>query len=167
MLDNNLHTVWDAYHIDYTYIHTDKESTFTIDHCLVNSMIYDICVAGEVHHQYSYGIFHSPVYMCINVDNIHVSVYHDEVFNPKLAWYKANQNDINIYKQKIAESVSILSVLACIQNCSDKCCHSVSHRVDVSQHYDKLVDIMVSASEHISHTCKPNENTHLPRWTTM
>ncbi len=53
-------------------------------------------------------------YMCLNVDNIPVSVYHDDVFNPKLAWYKANQDDINIYKQKIAKSVSVLSVPACI-----------------------------------------------------
>ncbi len=74
-------------------------------------MIYDICVAGEVHH---HGIFHSPVYMYINVDNISVSIYHDHVFNPKLVLYKANQNDINIYKQEIAESVSVLSVPACI-----------------------------------------------------
>ncbi len=69
--------------------------------------------------------------MCINVDNIPVSVYHDDVFNPKLARNKANQNDINIYKQTIAESVSVLSVPACIQNCSDKCCHTVSHRVGI------------------------------------
>ncbi len=58
--------------------------------------------------------------MCINVEDIHVSVYHDEVFNPKLAWYKANQYDINLCKQNIAESVSVLSVPAYIQNCSDK-----------------------------------------------
>ncbi len=50
-------------------------------------MMYDICVAGEIHHQYSDGIFHSPVYMHINVDNIPVPVYHDKVFNSKLAWY--------------------------------------------------------------------------------
>ncbi len=42
MIDNNLHNVWDAYPLDYTYIHTDNENTFTIDNCLVNSMIYDI-----------------------------------------------------------------------------------------------------------------------------
>ncbi len=42
MIDNNLHNVSDVYPIDYTYIHTDKESTSTIDHFLVNSMIYDI-----------------------------------------------------------------------------------------------------------------------------
>ncbi len=72
MIDNNLHNIWDAYPIDYTYIHTDKESTSTIyiGHVLVNSMIYDIYVAGEVHHQYSDGVFHSRVYMCINVDSI-------------------------------------------------------------------------------------------------
>ncbi len=84
----------------------------------------------------------------------------------QLRYRSTNQNDINIYKQNIAESVSVLWVLACIQNCSDKCCHSVSHRADISQHYDKLVDIMVLASEHIPHTCKPNENTCVPGWTT-
>ncbi len=55
MIDNNLHNVWDAYLIDYTYIHTDNESTSIIDHLLVNSMIYYIYVAGEVYHQYSDG----------------------------------------------------------------------------------------------------------------
>ncbi len=69
-------------------------------------------------------------------------------------------------KKTIAESVSVLSVPACIQNCSDKCCHCVSHRADISQHYNKLVDIMVSATEHIPRTCKPNENTCVPGWTT-
>ncbi len=63
-------------------------------------------------------------------------------------------------------AVSVLAVPAFIQNCSDKCCHSVSHRADISQHYDKLVDIMISASEHIPHTCKPNENTRVPGWIT-
>ncbi len=53
-----------------------------------------ICICSTT--QYSNGIFHSPVYMCINVNNIPVSVYHDKLFNPKLAWYKANHNDINL-----------------------------------------------------------------------
>ncbi len=80
--------------------------------------------------------------------------------NPKLAWYKANQNDINIYKHKY---VNVLLFPAYIENC----CHSVSHRADISQRYDKLVDIMVSASEHMSRTRKPNEKTPLPGWTTF
>ncbi len=58
--------------ITLTFIQTRKAPL------LLTFLIYDICVAGENHHQYSDSIFHSIVYMCINVDNIPVSVYHDE-----------------------------------------------------------------------------------------
>ncbi len=70
------------------------------------------------------------------------------------------QVDSAVQKPKPLSCVSLKA--ACIQNCYDKCCHSVSHRVDISQHYDKLGDIMGSASEHIPHTFKPNEITRVP-----
>ncbi len=49
-VDNNLCVLWDKYHVDYTYLHTDQFSTSTIDHFIMTNNIYNVCSEG--HHLY-------------------------------------------------------------------------------------------------------------------
>ncbi len=40
--DNNLGVLWDKYHVDYTYFHTDQFSTSTINHFIMTNNIYNV-----------------------------------------------------------------------------------------------------------------------------
>ncbi len=165
LASGDLHSVWDHNPIDYTYMHTDKESTSTIDHFLLNNVLQDLCISSGVNHCFSDGIFHSPIFVHLNVDKIPVEPTREETFTPRLAWYKASQNDIELYKHKMGHALSDIHVPDCVNNCSDNRCQNESHKRDIETYYDVLVNVMISASDHIPRTCKPEDNTRVPGWT--
>ncbi len=128
-------------------------------------MLKDVCTAAGVDHQYSDGIFHSPVYAYLDVGNLPSYITDESMFVPKLAWCKASENDIDMYKNNVETALGELEIPECINNCTDKFCALDTHRADINSHYDKLLNIMMTACDHIPRTCKPEDNTRIPGWT--
>ena len=166
IVQNNLFTLWNNFPVDYTYIHTDKESKSTIDHFIVNVVMADVCTAGGVDHQYSDGIFHSPAYIHLDVGNIPMYEQNNDTFVPKVAWYKASQNDIDTYKYNFENALKNLNTPTCITDCTDQCCALIPHKDDISKYYNDVISLMISAGKHLPRTCKPEDSTRVPGWTT-
>ncbi len=95
VVENHLCIMWNNLSVDYTYIHTDKESSSTIDLFLVNGAIINLCTVGGVNHIYSDGIFHSPAFIHLDIGSMPVYIQDRHNFIPKVAWYKASQCDID------------------------------------------------------------------------
>ena len=50
MRNHRLQSLWDHFHVDHTYRHTDGISTSTIDHFMVSNSVYNECdITGVVH----------------------------------------------------------------------------------------------------------------------
>ncbi len=86
-------------------------------------------------------------------------------FIPKVAWYKASHCDIDTYKYNLQHELENLTVPVCINECTNSCCESLSHQEDINKYYDSLLDVLMSAGEHLPKTCKPYDNTRVPGWT--
>ncbi len=114
--------MWKNISVDYTYIHTDKENSSTIDHFLVNEAIINLCTVGGVNHIYSDGIFHSPAFINLDIRSMPVYIQDRNNFIPKVAWYKASQCDIDTYKYNLQHELQNLTVLKSIYKL-----HLVSH----------------------------------------
>jgi len=166
MVEKGLCTIWNNYPVDYTYVHTDKESVSTIDHFIVNRDVLNLCAAAGVDHQYSDGIFHSPIYAHLNLGSIDKIEQTRDSFIPKIAWYKASKQDIDRYKVHIDNKLKSYFVPPSISNCTDECCESVTHKDDILLFYDLLIDLMMDAGKHLPKTCKPEDNSRIPGWST-
>ncbi len=141
-----------------------------IDHFLVNEAIINLCTVGGVNHIYSDGIysdgiFHSPAFVHLDISSMPVYIQDRNNFIPKVAWYKTSQCDIDTYKYNLQHELENLTVPACINKCTDSCCESFSHKEDINKYYDTLLNVLISAGEHLPKTCKPDDSTCVPGWT--
>ncbi len=155
--------MWNQFSVDYTYIHTDKESSLIIDHFLVNETIINLCTVGGVNHIYSDRIFHSTAFLHLDIGCIPVYIQDRNNFIPKVAWYAASHCDT--YKYNLQHELKHLTVPVCINECTDSCCESLSHKEDINKYYDTLLNVLISAGEHLPKTCKPDDSTRVPGWT--
>ncbi len=122
LVENHLCMMWNKVSVDYTYIHTDKESSSTIDHFPVNEAIINLCTIDGVNHIYSDGIFHSPAFIHLDIGSMSVYIQDRNNFIPKVAWYKASRCDIDTYKYNLQHELQNLTVLKLIYKL-----HLVSH----------------------------------------
>ncbi len=54
-------------------------------------------------------------------------------FIPKVAWYKASQCDIDTHKYNLQHELENVTVPACINECTDSCCESLSQKEDINK----------------------------------
>ncbi len=112
----------------------------------MNETIINLCTVDSVNHIDSDGFFHSPAFIHLDISSMPVYIHDRNNFIPKVAWYKASQCDIDTCKYNLQHKLENLTVPACINECTDSCCESLSHKEDINKYYDTLLNVLISAS---------------------
>ena len=147
----SLHSVWERHPVSYTHIHTDLKSTSTLDHFIVNERLLSVISDCGVLHLGDNLSRHSPIMLKLDLGSLpkcHRVKSSPSVRRP--AWYKATQEDKNLYTQELGRRLSLLEVPEYL-DCSNPCCTELDH----SQQRDNFVIDLMSTVIETSHATIP------------
>ncbi len=164
--ERGLSIMWNTFPVDFTYMHTDKTNSSIIDHFLVSGDLVSLCPTGGVDHSLDDGIFHSPIFLHVDIGDIPCRTTPENVFIPRMAWYKASAVDINRYRTQLEQELAHVVVPDCVLYCDDWCCVNHTHSEQIREYYSAILNAMLQSSDHIPKTCKPEVNKRVPGWNT-
>ena len=102
--------VWDKYPISYTHIHTDYKSTSTLDRFFVNERLLGCVVDADVVHLGDNPSRHSPIMMKLDIGKIPALSVLPEKVPKRPAWYKANQEHLDMYTNVLDSKITAIPV---------------------------------------------------------
>ena len=147
----NLHSVWEKHPVDYTHIHTDFVSTSTLDHFVCNEALLEHVTQAGAMHLGDNPSRHSPIMLRLDLGQIQAR---QSVVPPprprRPAWYKAGQEELHDYTEKLYERVEEMEVPASLL-CRDPHCQSELHK----QERDKCMLDVLSALCDTASECIP------------
>ena len=146
----NLTSLWEHHTIDYTHMHTDHTSVSTIDHFLVNERLLDLVKdCGPVHLGDNLSR-HSPIMVKFDLGSLPAAGKSAAVRPRRPAWYKASEEQQELYKCDLARRLGEVRVPACLE-CTDLKCRDDEH----SAARDWMVLDMMGAVVEASHATIP------------
>ena len=149
--DFNLFTCIDLPYatVPFTYINHNN-STSKIDHFLATDSLKDKVSNCSIidNHLYS---DHVPICIEFNINVTHVQ---EEIrpYTTKQAWYKASEQDLSIYKDRLDELLTDITVDDSLLHCRDMFC--LKHKEKISELYSTVITSCINASDHIPTTSK-------------
>ena len=162
---NKMLKAWDAYPVDYTYLHTDHVSTSVIDHFMFseNIQLSNACTLHSADNMSN----HSAI--CIEVVNIELSadkpmLTSSESSVSKLAWYKASQKNLLDYKQCLSTALLSIQLPTSVLQCSDVLCTCEHHKKEIDLYCNKIINCIEEASLCIPRTCPTGRKSRTPGW---
>ena len=164
MNDQNIVSAWSKFTVDYTYMHNDGIHTSTIDHFLLSKHIMDKCQEGGVIHSIDNMSNHSVVYIDVNVGQFEHMTADKQKHIPKLAWYKACDQDIEQYKHNLDTLLENNKCSDVLVQCNDVLCQSTKHRELIDTNLETLMNMLCNSSAHIPNTCPANKSKIISGW---
>ncbi len=129
MNNHDLQSLWNMFNVDYTYRHTDRVSTSTIEHFIVSNRGFNKCCSGRVTHRVDNTSNHSVINMFLEMDTfVPHNVECEKTVSSKIAWYKASSHDINFYKCNINSKMPDEILSENTSNCGNTLCDSEDHK---------------------------------------
>ena len=146
-----LKSVWNKFNVDYTHIHTDQRSVSTIDHFFVNQRLLDCVIdAGAMHFGDNLSR-HSPIMIKLKIPKLTEKVQTpNNIEFRRPAWYKANQDEKNLYRAALSKNLANLQLPESIHCCSTNCDSS-----DHTKERDRLLLDIVSCVNETSYKYIP------------
>ena len=145
-----LSSCWENFPVDFTHVHTDFKSTSTLDHFILNSRLLNSVVDCGVMHIGDNPSKHIPIMLKLNLGNIPKREDSKGVRAKKPAWYKADQNQRDMFTSDLDVRLSSLNTPDSLQ-CCDPLCQDPSHSEERDSH---VLDIQTSVIES-THSCIP------------
>ena len=144
-------SVWEKFPVDFTHLHTDMKSTSTLDHFLLNQNLLDKVVDAAPVHLGDNVSRHSPIMLKVLLPSISARSQQPSPTKPRSpAWYKASQEQKDLYCSLLQEKLSDLTPPPSL-SCSDATCQNISHSEERDKH---VLDILCSVVE-TSYECIP------------
>lgn len=136
--ENNLIPIWTKFSCDFTYSQNQirngrSRTTFsTIDHFIVNENLLNSCVEGCPLHIAENMSNHEIIFLKITIQNLEIpSVERIDDPQPKPAWHKAKQENLNNFKNEFQTSLSDISVPHESFCCRDLHCKRKEHIISL------------------------------------
>ena len=145
-----LASAWDNFPVDYTHIHTDFKSTSTLDHFILNQRLMNTVIDCGVMHLGDNPSRHSPIILKLDLGSIPKREVSKEARGKKPAWYKADQNQKDLFTSDLYDRLSNLSLPDSL-HCSNPQCQDSAHSEERDSH---VLDILIALIE-ASHNCIP------------
>ena len=146
-----LTSVWEKHPVSYTHIHTDQKSTSTLDHFMVNERLLSVISDSGVLHLGDNLSRHSPIMLKLNLGALPSCPKSKPVKNTsRPAWYKASQEDKNLYTEELDRKLSSLGSPDSL-TCSNPLCTNAEH----SRERDSFVLDLMSTVIETSHATIP------------
>ena len=146
----DLVSVWDRFPVNYTHIHTDYQSTSTLDHFLVNERLLSVITDAGVMHLGDNLSRHSPILLKLAIEDIPMKKFVKGMTERRPAWYKAEQENKDQYTQDLSDHLAEL-VPPDSMLCSDPMCKEQTH----SDERDSFVLDLMSSVIEVSHSAIP------------
>ena len=142
-----LKSVWESYPIDFTYMHTDHRSNSILDNFYVDEALLPLLLDAGPLHLGDNPSGHSPIMISLRVPSIPSrSKVVEEVAVPRrLAWEKAETEDIVRFKAALQDQLDRLEEPACLM-CTNVKCEDQQHSDDRDLYVTKVVQAWVEAS---------------------
>ena len=148
--------------VDYTFESMANRSRSLIDHMLISNNCKDVVSAHFTIDDIENASDHLAVGTHVNIDCEYFN-NSAEVNNVKrTAWYKANINDINLYKIELDNLLEKISLSNDCVMCRNFWCHE--HTQEIEQLYKEIVNACTSASKVIPSTGKGSCKQAVPGW---
>ena len=172
LLRAGLVSVWEKFPVDFTHLHTDNKSTSILDNFFVNERLLQFVESAAPVHLGDNLSRHSPIILSLRLDDIPRtrSSLDEKVEQPRrLAWKKAEPEQVGAYSAKLLENLRELEPPASIQ-CLNVKCSNPAH----SKERDRFVLDVMSAVIEASHSTiallpqpqsnKSHQQPRLPGW---
>ena len=116
-------SLWSAYPVDHTHVHTDYSSTSVLDHFFVSERLLMLVEECRVLHRGDNMSRHSPILLKLRVGDIPTKKTVTSFVPGKPAWHKATEEIVGEYKanmQKRLEERPLPEALSCVDpQCGD------------------------------------------------
>ena len=144
--------------VQYTYINPN-DVTSKIDHFFVTESVRSLTLECSIIDNDLYSD-HVPLYLKFHIDVLHVPEQ-KQPFTAKQAWHKASEQDVNLYKDRLDDLLSIIQVDDEMLHCRDvNCTH---HKDLISELYNSVISSCITASDHIPTTTRGTKKIK-PGW---
>ena len=151
--DNNLIPIWTKFNCDFTYSHHQirngrSQTTFsTIDHFLVNENLFDSCIESCPLHIAENRSNHDVIFLKIKIKKLESPKDEMPVQpEPKPAWHKATQENINNMKTEFRGLLNDIHVPHDSMCCRDLHCKNKEHLAALDEYGLQVLSALEEAT---------------------
>ena len=154
----------DVSQVDYSY-HFSMKHFHNIDHFIVSEQLFQESVNSfSVIHDVDNTSDHDPICLQISIDVQRFNTL-GRCFTPRVAWHKANSNELYAYAALLNENLDEVSVPRHCIECRNVDCNDKSHFLALEKYLHSISDACLnSATQFIPYTALRSSSSKVAGW---
>ena len=142
-------TAWDTFQADFTHTYEREGPTFisTLDHIYMSKDIFQTALDAGVIHDPDNTSDHEPIYCVFQSLSIYESTNKSATFQPRPSWRLASEEEKEMYKYRLEDSLKTIMVPTQITECQELHCKDEEHLAAIDWLSTEVLEAVQRAGE--------------------